>query len=348
MFIKYLGNRTSEKVKKRCIEIIYSWAEGLPHKPKIKEAYDMLKKQGIVQADPENVDKLSISVQPRAKNPIFEDQNKSKELARLLKSKNPQDLEQANRLIKSMVKQDEMHTEKVSHRMIELEHINNNVKLLNDMLLNYNQGLATESEKETINFLYEELEKHRPNLVRIATETEDDDDAINEILQTNEQCERIIGQYKMIILKEKNGVKNSALDDVKLVNLNAGSLDDSEFMPKQNDNSLLLNTSLSLESSSTTSVAGKSSYDPLKELHDLFSATTTNEKATASNDFSDFTSSFSNQNGRSNPTASYPALSTANNLENLLSSINLNSNQVLLPTNLNQQKPQTVKPQDSG
>ena len=30
---------------------------------------------------------------------------KSKELARLLQSKNPQDLEQANRLIKTMVKQ---------------------------------------------------------------------------------------------------------------------------------------------------------------------------------------------------------------------------------------------------
>ena len=49
--------------------------------------------------------KLEISVAPRVKNPIFEDEEKSKQLTRLLKSKNPQDLELANRLIKNMVKQ---------------------------------------------------------------------------------------------------------------------------------------------------------------------------------------------------------------------------------------------------
>jgi hypothetical protein len=31
----------------------------LPQKTKIKEAYDMLKRQGIVQADPVNVDKVN-------------------------------------------------------------------------------------------------------------------------------------------------------------------------------------------------------------------------------------------------------------------------------------------------
>ena len=49
--------------------------------------------------------KLEISVAPRPKNPIFEDEEKSKQLTRLLKSKNPQDLELANRIIKNMVKQ---------------------------------------------------------------------------------------------------------------------------------------------------------------------------------------------------------------------------------------------------
>jgi len=51
------------------------------------------------------VEELKISVTPRQKDPIFEDEQKAKELARLLKSKNPQDLEMANKLIKNMVKQ---------------------------------------------------------------------------------------------------------------------------------------------------------------------------------------------------------------------------------------------------
>jgi hypothetical protein len=133
----------------------------------------MLKNQGIVTNDPTYVEKVSfffsnfdqsaqvmdkynyekkmiIEVPPRIKNPVFEDEEKSKQLARLLKSKNPQDLELANRLIKNMVKQDEIKTEKTSNRINELEHINNNMKLLGEMLINYNKSSASESEIETI------------------------------------------------------------------------------------------------------------------------------------------------------------------------------------------------------
>ena len=42
---------------------------------------------------------------PRLKNPIFEDPDKTKKLEKLLQSKNPADLEEANRIIKQMVKQ---------------------------------------------------------------------------------------------------------------------------------------------------------------------------------------------------------------------------------------------------
>ncbi len=58
-FFKYYANRTSYKVKTKCIELIYSWFVGLPQKTKIKEAYDMQKRQGIVQANPVNVDKVN-------------------------------------------------------------------------------------------------------------------------------------------------------------------------------------------------------------------------------------------------------------------------------------------------
>ncbi|PKU34204.1 hypothetical protein llap_15493 [Limosa lapponica baueri] len=43
---------------------------------------------------------------PRPKNPVFDDEEKSKLLAKLLKSKNPDDLQEANKLIKSMVKEE--------------------------------------------------------------------------------------------------------------------------------------------------------------------------------------------------------------------------------------------------
>lgn len=71
----------------------------------------MIKKQGLVKEDPTDVEELKINVTPRQKDPIFEDEEKAKQLARLLKSRNPQDLEMANKLIKNMVKQVILYTD---------------------------------------------------------------------------------------------------------------------------------------------------------------------------------------------------------------------------------------------
>lgn len=46
MSLKYLGSRTSEKVKNKILELLYSWTVSLPEEVKIAEAYQMLKKQG--------------------------------------------------------------------------------------------------------------------------------------------------------------------------------------------------------------------------------------------------------------------------------------------------------------
>ena len=55
---QYLGNHTTEAVKKRCIEVLYGWSIGLKHEPKILEAYSMLKRQGIVKDDPAYIEKV--------------------------------------------------------------------------------------------------------------------------------------------------------------------------------------------------------------------------------------------------------------------------------------------------
>lgn len=265
---KYYANRTSEKVKKKVIELLYIWTECLSQ-PKIKEAYQMLKNQGIVASDPTDVEKIQINVEvgPRIKHPIFEDDEKSKQLARLLKSKNPQDLEMANRLIKNMVRQDEIKTEKTSNRINELEHISNNMKLLSEMLLNYNSSNATESEMETIKYLYEELTKLRPNLVKLANETDDNDDAIGDILKTNDQCEKIINQYNAIFDKSSLSLQAASFlkppiidNDVNLVNLSSPI------------NSLLFDDDPHHQRYSTTNASNNNnvSFDPLKELEDLF------------------------------------------------------------------------------
>ncbi|XP_069345514.1 ADP-ribosylation factor-binding protein GGA1 isoform X5 [Eulemur rufifrons] len=177
---KYLGSRTSEKVKNKILELLYSWTVGLPEEVKIGEAYQMLKKQGIVKSDPKLPDDATFPLPPpRPKNVIFEDEEKSKMLARLLKSSHPEDLRAANKLIKEMVQEDQKRMEKISKRVNAIEEVNNNVKLLTEMVMGHSQGSAASSSSEDLmKELYQRCERMRPTLFRLASDTEDNDEAL--------------------------------------------------------------------------------------------------------------------------------------------------------------------------
>ncbi|NXF99949.1 GGA3 protein, partial [Sakesphorus luctuosus] len=198
---KYLGDRVSEKVKSKVIELLYSWTVALPEESKIKDAYYMLKRQGIVMFDPViPADRTLIpSPPPRPKNPVFDDEEKSKLLAKLLKSKNPDDLQEANKLIKSMVKEDEARIQKVTKRMHTLEEVNNNVKLLNEMLVHYSKEDSSDADRELMKELYERCETKRRTLFKLASETEDNDSSLGDILQASDNLSRVINSYKKII-----------------------------------------------------------------------------------------------------------------------------------------------------
>ncbi|CAO2646067.1 ADP-ribosylation factor-binding protein GGA3 [Lemmus lemmus] len=187
---KYLGDRVSEKVKTKVIELLFSWTLALPEEAKIKDAYHMLKRQGIVQSDPPiPMDRTLIpSPPPRPKNPVFDDEEKSKLLAKLLKSKNPDDLQEANKLIKSMVKEDEARIQKVTKRLHTLEEVNNNVKLLHEMLLHYSHELSSEADKELMKELFDRCENKRRTLFKLASETEDNDNSLVSTHPGNDHC----------------------------------------------------------------------------------------------------------------------------------------------------------------
>ncbi|XP_038597868.1 ADP-ribosylation factor-binding protein GGA3 [Tachyglossus aculeatus] len=198
---KYLGDRVSEKVKAKVIELLFSWTVALPEESKIKDAYQMLKRQGIVLSDPLiPVDRTLIpSPPPRPKNPVFDDEEKSKLLAKLLKSKNPDDLQEANKLIKSMVKEDEARIQKVTRRLHTLEEVSNNVKLLNEMLLHYSKEHSAPADRELMKELYDRCEAKRRALFRLASETEDDDGSLGDILQASDNLSQVIASYKRVV-----------------------------------------------------------------------------------------------------------------------------------------------------
>ncbi|XP_027623159.1 ADP-ribosylation factor-binding protein GGA1 [Tupaia chinensis] len=202
---KYLGSRTSEKVKNKILELLYSWTVGLPEEVKIAEAYQMLKKQGIVKSDPKLPEDAAFPLPPpRPKNVIFEDEEKSKMLARLLKSSHPEDLRAANKLIKEMVQEDQKRMEKISKRVNAIEEVNNNVKLLTEMVMNHSQGgAAADSSEDLMKELYQRCERMRPTLFRLASDTEDNDEALAEILQANDNLTQVINLYKQLVRGEE-------------------------------------------------------------------------------------------------------------------------------------------------
>ncbi|XP_069509144.1 ADP-ribosylation factor-binding protein GGA1 [Ambystoma mexicanum] len=202
---KYLGGRSPEKVKSKILELMYSWTLGLPDEAKIAEAYQMLKKQGILKEDPVLQEDVLIPPPPppRPRNVIFDDEEKSKMLARLLKSTHPEDLRAANKLIKEMVQEDQKRMEKISKRVNAIEEVNNNVSLLTDMLSTYTKGETSEGNEDLMKELYQRCEKMRPTLFRLASDTEDNDDALAEILQANDSLTHVINTYRQMVRGEE-------------------------------------------------------------------------------------------------------------------------------------------------
>ncbi|XP_010288938.1 PREDICTED: ADP-ribosylation factor-binding protein GGA2 [Phaethon lepturus] len=204
---KYYGTWSSEKVKSRVTELIFSWTVWFPQEVKIRDAYQMLKKQGMVKEDPKlPVDKILPPPSPRPQNSIFDtDEEKSKLLARLLKSNHAEDLQAANRLIKSMMKEEQEKSAKVSRRANTISEVSENVKHMDQLLESYKKQELSKSDQETLQTLSQRCEKLRPLLFRLASETVDDDEALAEILQANDKLTQALGQYRQVAASHENG-----------------------------------------------------------------------------------------------------------------------------------------------
>ncbi|XP_029858157.1 ADP-ribosylation factor-binding protein GGA2 isoform X2 [Aquila chrysaetos chrysaetos] len=204
---KYYGTWSSEKVKSRVTEVIFSWTVWFPQEVKIRDAYQMLKKQGIVKEDPKlPEDKILPPPSQRPQNSIFDtDEEKSKLLARLLKSNHSEDLQAANRLIKSMIKEEQEKSAKVSRRVNTISEVSENVKHMDELLENYKRQELSKSDQESLQTLFQRCEKLRPLLFRLASETVDDDEALAEILQANDKLTQVLGQYRQVVARHENG-----------------------------------------------------------------------------------------------------------------------------------------------
>ncbi|NXB95883.1 GGA2 protein, partial [Vidua chalybeata] len=201
---KYYGIWSSEKVKSRVTEVIFSWTVWFPQEVKIQDAYQMLKKQGIVKEDPKlPQDKILPPPSPRPQNSIFDtDEEKSKLLARLLKSSHPEDLQAANRLIQSVIKEEQEKSAQVARRVNAIREVSENVKRMDELLESYRRQELSPADQETLQALLQRCERLRPLLFRLASEAVADEEALAEILQANDKLSRALGQYRQAVASQ--------------------------------------------------------------------------------------------------------------------------------------------------
>ncbi|XP_072378168.1 ADP-ribosylation factor-binding protein GGA1 isoform X2 [Diabrotica undecimpunctata] len=204
---KYLGSQTPLTVKQKILQLLYVWTLDYPKETKIIEAFDMLRKQGVVRDIPNpNVPSLDASSVPKRKvaNSVFQDEEKSKILQKLLQSKDPEDIQAANWLIKSMVKEDDKRAELKSRRVSELESVQNNVRLLNEMLDSYKPGYSSTGELDLIKELYQNCERLRPSVNKLILETHHEEGMLDDILKTNDELSTTFDKYNILIVQQKH------------------------------------------------------------------------------------------------------------------------------------------------
>ncbi|XP_061536175.1 ADP-ribosylation factor-binding protein GGA3-like isoform X1 [Phycodurus eques] len=192
---KYFGSWTAQTVKDRLTQVLYGWTLWLKDETKIQDAYSMLKKQGIIKKDPKLPDTVTMAPPPqRATDSVFDQEDKATLLARLLKSGCPKDLETANRLIKSTMKEEQEKAEKASKRESTLKAVESSTKQLREMLDEHTEVAFQPSDE--LKVLYESCERLRPSLFRLASDTVDDDEALTQILAANDDLTLVVNAYK--------------------------------------------------------------------------------------------------------------------------------------------------------
>ncbi|VDM33766.1 unnamed protein product [Hydatigera taeniaeformis] len=245
---KHLGDSTPPVVRDKCIMLMFAWQRDLGDAyPKLREAYQALKAQNIVTKDP---------VVP---NEAECDQK----LDRLLKSKNPEDLREANAIIKSIVNEDDARTAKRSRRALQLETLRNNANLLEEMLrcFGFNGGssasdldvmeaifhlFSTLFEQKIISTFEKEREialnikQARPVIFELALSDDDREEGfLTDVIETCSRASSVLERYEVVVLHKPPSTVDDPVAQSKSLPHSSAAPESSSPM---SENLLLLST----------------------------------------------------------------------------------------------------------
>ncbi|VUZ41765.1 unnamed protein product [Hymenolepis diminuta] len=201
---KHLGLNTSPTVRDKCIMLMFVWQRDFGDKyPKLREAYQALKAQNIINEDPVIQDDSERNRERMAnRTDIFKNSRYKDKLTRLLKSKNPEDFREANAIIKSIVNEENVRVEKRSQRALELETLRSNANLLEEMLQCLDPNVPpSASDKDVMEAIVSNIKQARPIIFELALTDDDREEGfLTNVIETCSRASSVLEQYEVIVL----------------------------------------------------------------------------------------------------------------------------------------------------
>ncbi|XP_017852837.2 ADP-ribosylation factor-binding protein GGA1 isoform X1 [Drosophila busckii] len=189
---KYEGAETAHEVKQRIMECLLLWTTEFPDRQKIRDAYDMLRKEGDIEHGQ--------SAAAQAKRETVLNTIDEAMFAKLIRSKDPENFKRANLLLQYRMAQEARRNDLLAQHRLVLQEVQETMKLLNQMLDTYNPNDPSEDVSETIHELYKSCKKHKPifhHLPELLGES--DAQLIEDTLQTNGELIAIMSRYKQLV-----------------------------------------------------------------------------------------------------------------------------------------------------
>lgn len=246
-----MGDKTPKEIQDRILDILFTWTDKYPELGKIKEAYTMLRNQGVAHEPQKNV--IAKSSKKSTENSTLKLMESDK-FRRLLQSKNQKDIEAANLMIQNMVRDNDRRSQIQNRRLIDLQSANENSILLKQMLDEHDPSDTSEDMLSTLQEIFNYCVKLRPTVARLAEEGNDYESFSSKIQETSDAIDTAIELYTAIIINKSIVPTKKPQDPIKSTNL--------------------------LDVAETEHV--RSDQISLSELNDIFSAPATTTTTTAS------------------------------------------------------------------
>lgn len=271
---KYKGAETPHEVKQRIMECLLLWTTEFPQRQKIRDAYDMLRKEGDIE---HGTTEAAVAKRESVLGTIDEAM-----FAKLIKSNNPENFKRANLLLQYRMAQEARRNDLLAQHRLVLCEVQETMQLLNQMLDTYDP--ANQDVSETLHELYKSCKKHKP-IFQHLPQLLDDSDAqlVADTLDANCALLATMQRYKLLVPSPTRSTAAALTTSAPTVASSVKSTASSTTATTSSNNAQLLNELLGdllidgsnkAATTATTSLpnAAASGSNPLADLSDIFSS----------------------------------------------------------------------------